>query len=515
MRRTLFHNGTVISLDSHDTIGTCLLVDGNVVQGVFGSPADCGEAEDATMVDLEGKAVIPGFNDNHIHMNFLGDSLEALHFHGKSEPEIVALLKERFAGIGRKTVVLGYEWDYPACKDPRKELLDEAFPHNPVILGQYGGHNLWVNSAALRKMGIGRKTPDPPEGIICRDEDGEPTGLLKDINNWYLNAWFIGRLLSLGENRANYLRAIGECSSLGITSAQDNTWSFIAMIVVSRLFRQGKLSVRLSCWPHGESVLFRLLFDMQGFNRRWYSRGPVKYFIDGTFSGRTAWLKEPYPGEPDNHGIGRTRGQVKGMLRRHVGGHRQCAFHAIGDGAVSAFLDALEELSAEFPDIPAMRLRLEHAQLVSPEDIPRIKRLGVLVCAQPSALNNPGKDRAILGEERAKRAYPYRTLLDSGVHLSFGSDAPGESSHNPFVGIHQAVNREGPERISVLEALRCYTTGSAYAEFREGEKGSLAPGMVADFLVLSDNPLAIEEGRIKDIRVEKTFVDGVMVYEAR
>jgi predicted amidohydrolase YtcJ len=174
----------------------------------------------------------------------------------------------------------------------------------------------------------------------------------------------------------------------------------------------------------------------------------------------------------------------------------------------------LEELSGEYRDIPALRFRLEHAQLIAPEDMARLRRLGVLICAEPSALNNPEKDRAILGEERARRAYPYRSLLDSGVPLSFGSDAPGEKSFNPFVGIHYAVNREGPERISLMEALACYTTGSAHAEFKEEEKGRLSPGMAADFLVLSEDLLAIEEGRIREVYVKKTFVDGVMVHES-
>jgi predicted amidohydrolase YtcJ len=515
MSTTLFCNGNVIALDKENTIGSCLLIKDGRVLGVFDSPDAGGSAGDAKIVDLQGKSVIPGFNDNHMHLNFLGDSLKALHFHDRDEGEIVALLEERFHDSKRNEIVFGYDWDYPACTDPRKEMLDEAFPDNPVILGQYGGHNLWVNSAALAKMKIGRDTPDPPDGLICRDERGEPTGILKDIqNNGFLNGWVIGRLISYEENRKNYLGAIKKCSEYGITTAQDNTWSFMAMIAILNIFRQGKLALRLSCWSHGESALFRLLFDLQRFNSRWFSKGPVKYFIDGTFSGRTAWLKEPYPGTDESHGIGRPKEQLLGILQKHVKGRRQCAFHALGDRAVSEFLDSLEELSAQFEYIPALRLRLEHAQLISPEDIPRLKRLGVLICAQPSALNNPEKDKTILGEERAKRAYPYRSLLDSGVPLSFGSDAPGEKSFNPFVGIHYAVNRDDGERISLMEALRCYTSGSAYAEFKEGDKGCLSPGMAADFLVLSENPLEVEAKRIKDIRVEKTFVDGVMVFES-
>jgi len=513
---TLYHNGTVIALDDKGTVGTCLLVRGDTIQGVYNSPDECRGADDIKMVDLRGKSLIPGFNDNHIHLNFLGDSLEALHFHGRSEEEIVVLLKERFQDIGRDKIVFGYDWDYPACTDPRKELLDEAFPRNPLILGQYGGHTLWVNSVSLRKMKIDRNTPDPIDGVICRDENGEPTGILKDIqNNGYLNGWVIGRMVSLRENRKNYLEAMKRCSEFGITSAQDNTWSFIAMMCIRKLFRQNRLALRLSCWSHGELAVFRLLFDLQKFDPNWFRKGPVKYFIDGTFSGRTAWLSEPYPGTDDDYGIGKPKEWIGRMLQRQVRRRQQCAFHALGDRAVSEYLDALEELSAKYRDIPALRFRLEHAQLIRAEDIPRIESLGVLVCAQPSALNNPEKDRTILGQERAKRAYPYRSLLDAGVHLSFGSDAPGERSFNPFVGIHYAVNRDDEERISLMEALTCYTSGSAYAEFKEKEKGCLAPGMAADFLVLSEDLLTLEKDKIKDVYVKMTFVNGALVHESR
>lgn len=515
MSTTLYYNGTVITLDNENTIGSCLLIKDDKVLGIYNSPDECKSTETIRMVDLQGKTVIPGFNDNHIHLNFLGDSLESLHFHNRDEKEIVTLLKERFQNFKKHKIVFGYDWDYPACKDPRKEVLDEAFPHNPVILSQYGGHNLWVNSLTLSKMKIDRNTPNPVGGVICKDEYGDPTGIIKDIqNNSYLNKWVISRLISFKENRANYLRAIRKCSEYGITSVQDNTWSFIAMIIILKLFRQRKLTVRLSCWSHGESAAFRFLFNLQKFNIHWFSKGPVKYFIDGTFSGHTAWLKEAYPGIDENHGIGKSKEQIVKILQKQIERKQQCAFHALGDKAVSEFLDSLDELSRTFENIPGLRFRLEHAQLISPEDIPRIKKLGVLICAQPSALNNPEKDRIILGEDRAKRAYPYRSLLDSGVPLSFGSDAPGEKSFNPFVGIHYAVNRDGNEKISLMEALKCYTSSSAYAEFKEKAKGCLSPGMAADFLVLSENLLTIDEQNIKDVHVEKTFVDSVLAYES-
>ncbi|MFN2166877.1 MAG: amidohydrolase family protein, partial [Anaerolineae bacterium] len=189
-------------------------------------------------------------------------------------------------------------------------------------------------------------------------------------------------------------------------------------------------------------------------------------------------------------------------------------FHAIGDRAVREFLDSLERLKAERRGFQLPRPRLEHAQLIDPADIPRLARLGVVVSAQPGALDTPEKDAGLLGAERAARAYPYRALLDAGVALAFGSDMPGESGYNPLHGIHSAVNRPGPSRhITPLEALSAYTLGSAYAEFQEGEKGSIVPGKLADLAVLSADPVAVPLEQIRGIDVEMTMVGGKVVFE--
>jgi predicted amidohydrolase YtcJ len=504
----LYHNGIILTLNKNNIIGTSLLVDKEKIVGVFNSVDEFDDISNTDLVDLEGKTVIPGFNDNHIHMNFLGDSLKSLHFHNKNEEEIASLLKMEFPTIKKNEIIFAYDWDYPACRDPRKEMLDEVFPENPVILSQYGGHSLWVNSTTLKKMKIDRNTPDPDEGIICRDESGEPTGIIKDVNNSFLNKWFIKRLISISINRNNIVTALKKCTEYGITSVQDNTWSFTAMMVIRKLFKQGKLTVRMSCWSHGESALFRFLFNLQKFNNSWFRKGPAKFFIDGTFSGRTAWLNESYSGSDENCGKGKTKEKIIKILEKEIKRKQQCAFHAIGDRAVSEYLDALETLSEKYNYIPDLRFRLEHAQLISAKDMGRIKKLGVLICAQPSALNNPEKDKTILGESRALRAYPYRSLLDKGILLSFGSDAPGESTVNPFESIHFAVNRKGPEQITVEEALKCYTSASAYAEFKEDDKGSLSRGMYADFLILSDNPLTVDKMKISGIIVERCFING-------
>lgn len=192
---------------------------------------------------------------------------------------------------------------------------------------------------------------------------------------------------------------------------------------------------------------------------------------------------------------------------------KQAAHHSIGDRATKEFCDAVADLQSRYSWTRDLRLRIEHGQLIRKQDIPRIRDLGILVCAQPTALINPEKDKNILGELRAEHAYPYRSLLDAGVHLSFGSDFPGEAFFEPIQAIHLAVNREDPENITPLEALKCYTGESAYAEIREYEKGTISPGKYADFTILSENILDVPERSIKDIQVISTIVDGRIVYE--
>jgi len=191
---------------------------------------------------------------------------------------------------------------------------------------------------------------------------------------------------------------------------------------------------------------------------------------------------------------------------------RQTASHAIGDAATAAYVQAAAAV-AKRHELAPLRHRIEHGQLIQSSDIQRMAELGLLVCAQPHAAAEPEKDKRLLGETRAKRAYPFRSLLDAGVHLSFSSDFPGEVTIDPMFGIHLAVNREGPEAITVEEALYAYTAGGAYAEFAEGFKGTLAPGYVADLVVLSEDPRTVAPEDLRDVCVDATIVDGKLVFE--
>ena len=467
------------------------------------------------MIDAGGRTIVPGFNDNHVHSIILGDHADVPSLAGLNAAQIVKAVREHYSEASPGELIIAYGWDYPDCPDPDRAILDAAFPDNPVVLPQYGGHGQWLNSRALEVIGITRDTPDPPRVVIDRDSSGEPTGVVREMTG---NPLVIGHFFAMHASRSMRERrlriALDDFRRLGITSVQDNSWYVPTVFSLTRLRDAGELTARYSCWSHGTMPDTIPLMSLPVYDGEWVKRGPWKYFLDGTFTTHTAWLEEPYQGESDNRGNGMQKSDVASILTRLATGGTQGAFHAIGDRAIREFLDALEEIAAASPRVTHMRLRIEHGQLIRGEDIPRLRDLGVLISAQPSALGTPEKDVALLGRDRAERAYPYRSLLDAGVPLSFGSDIPGESSCDPMLGIHRVVNRSGPERITAEEALRCYTMGSAYAEFQEEVKGSLEAGKFADFVMLSQDPTEVSSESIKDTRVLLTVVGGKIVYEA-
>lgn len=486
--------------------------------GAQDAPVDEEGRSSVFVKDLGGATVLPGFIDNHVHLAVTGDLASQPRLNGMGAAEIREVLKARHAEIAPEETLRAYGWDYPTWPDPHRTFLDEISVDRPIVLFQFSGHAACVNSAMLRKLHIDRATPDPPDGRIDRDKNGEPTGILREGASRPLHAVrmrqvnrdrkLVGKLLELGQD---------VLVKHGITSVGDNTWYAGSAFALTRLRRQGRLRCRVSSWSLGSAPRERLFMRFVRYDREFVRRGPVKYFLDGAFSSRTALLLEPYLGEADNYGTPVLHGQaLQQVLMRLSRRGRQGAFHSIGDAAVRNFLDSVENLSARGVPTQRCRHRLEHCQLVSAGDMTRLARLGVLVAAQPHALASPEKDKELLGEERAARAYPYRSLLDAGVALSFGSDSPAEAGFEPLEGIRLACLRPGPERISVREAIQCYTRGSAYAEGTESWKGSIAVGKAADLTILSHDPLELDrtgdETPLRQAVVQATLVAGKVVY---
>jgi predicted amidohydrolase YtcJ len=513
MSETLLTGGVVLTMDGDQPRAEALLIRDNRIAAV-GDAAAVRQAASpsAKVIDLKGKTVMPGFNDGHAHVQDIGSFERQLNIVGLNRTEIIERLMEEDQKLAPGKILMAAHWDYPDCPDPHISYLDRAFPDRPVYLVQFSGHGAWVNTAMLKVIKMDRDTPDWEGGGPDRDENGELNGILREpgMCPGMRKVWF--KLLRDKEAvRENLPLALVQLARHGITSAQDNTWFPWYLDAIARVHRNGNLTVRLSCWSFGFFTPLDIWFGLKRFNSDWYARGPRKLGLDGAFSSHTAWLNEPYADQPDTVGSGKSVDQITPKLKRATRQGRQVACHSIGDASTSAYISAAEAVG-DPTRIAQLRHRVEHGQLVSHADIERAARLGMVFCGQPYAAANPEKDVALLGEERAARAYPYRSLIDAGIHLAFGSDYPGESTLNPFEAIHVAVNRDSAQAITVQEALYCYTAGSAYAQFKEGEKGTLRPGYLADLVVISDDPTAIDPSLIKDIQVHATLVDGIPVY---
>jgi len=314
------------------------------------------------------------------------------------------------------------------------------------------------------------------------------------------------------EREPRIRQALDEYRRRGITSVQDNSWYHPVVQTLRKLHRRGQLTARVSCWSFGREpdTLWRM--GLAPYDRNWVRRGPRKYFLDGTFTTRTAWMTEAYPGLPNDYGLGFDPGWLEPILEQLARERIQGAFHSIGDRSTQVFLDVWQKVLARHPSAVDLRMRLEHGQVIRRDDLGRLRDLGVCIAAQPPALADPAKDEAILGRDRALACYPHRSLLEAGVPLSFGSDIPGESFFDPLKGLRLVTRREGPERLTPEQGLRAYTQGSAYVEFEEHRKGSLKPGFLADFAVLSADPTT-DEGLAR-ARVRRTVVGGRTVFSS-
>ncbi len=515
MAEIILKNGKLITLDDSFPDADALVIQKDRIVFV-------GESEGATqfqtprtiVIDLKGKSLIPGFNDNHLHAVSMGDYFSKPHLHGLTADQIIEKLLETARDLKSDELIRAFGWDYPHCPNPHRSLLDRYFPDRPVVLFQYSGHAAWVNTHFLKKMKVTSKTADPPGGKIERDAAGKPTGILKDKATFPIHFKRILEMNLKKKLRADLIeKALTLFRENGITSVQDNTWVPLTVSHFNRLKKSGNLTARISCWSYGEMEWARFWLEHQRFDSSWVRKGPRKFFIDGTFSTRTAMLLEPYPDEPSYYGLPTiTPKALYHSIQKGIRQKRQLALHAVGDGAIREFLNTLAHFKNQKQRIRTLRFRLEHAQLITHEDLKRLSDWGILVAAQPSALINLKKDNELIGEKRAKRAYPYRSFLNEGIPLSFGSDVPGESRFKPLELIHLAVNRNSNQNLTPLEALSAYTKGSAYAEFMEKEKGTLTPGKLADCVVLSEDLTQIPPEKIKEIQVEMTIAGGNIVF---
>jgi predicted amidohydrolase YtcJ len=511
-----------------------VVIEGNRIAAIDGAiPSH------ARIIDLRGRLAVPGFIDNHVHFVNGGFQLARVQLRDAASPDaFVQRIADYAQTLDANRWITGGGWDeqrWSPYAMPTRQLIDDATSANPAFLSRLDMHMALANTRALQLAGITRDTPDPAGGTIVCDANGEPTGLLKDAA-MKLVADIIPAP-SIEERSAAARAALREAARFGVTSFCDmgiTDEAFDDFRAYQRLEREGALTARVSLFmPIGSYERLQHAGVEKRFGSERLRIGGLKGFADGSLGSSTAAMREPYDDhapyddhttdEPHHCGLVMAA-MSDGSMARWVDdadAHElQIAIHAIGDRANADVLSIFESR----PDIRRRRFRVEHAQHLDPSLIERFARSGVIASMQPHHAVDDGRwAEKKVGRERARSTYAFRSLLDAGAIVTFGSDwtvAP----LNPLLGIHAAVTRRTidgkhpdgwiPEqKITVEEALRCYTTNNAYAIFAEHELGRIAPGFLADIAVLSEDLFAIAPERIDEVEVEMTILGGRVVYE--
>ncbi|MGC2637017.1 MAG: amidohydrolase family protein [Acidobacteriaceae bacterium] len=474
------------------------------------------------MVDLGGAFVMPGFNDAHAHLGMGGKILLSVDLLGaKSLAEMHERIRAAAAQAAPGQWLTGGGWDHTlwaSGKLPQRADIDAAAMGHPALFTRVDGHIAVADSAALAAAGITRATKDPAGGEIDRDARGEPTGIIRETAQGLIHV----PPPTPEQRRRGLELALEDAVSHGVTTVQDfSDWE--DFLVFEQMEREGKLPVRIAEWipfaePMSEEEQQRAQHPATD---RMLHTTMLKGFMDGSLGSRTAAMNLPYADDPGNSGIPRyAQDQLNAMAVERAKAGFQLGFHAIGDRAVEMALDAFA--AAEQAAAPRdFRFRIEHSQVVSAGDFARYKQLGVIASMQPSHLlsDMPWAEQR-LGPERSRYAYAWRSFLDAGVPLAYGTDYP-VTAISPFPGVYASVTRMNEagtmsfhpeERLTMAETLDAYTQGSAYAEFAEGWKGKLAPGYVADFVVLDRDLTAVAPHEILGAEVLRTVVGGNTVF---
>jgi predicted amidohydrolase YtcJ len=524
----VFDNGKIWTVDKGRPTAEAVAVLNGRILAVASSPEVRKYTGDrTTVIDLKGRTMLPGFIDDHTHFMTGGFQLQNVDLrHAKSKQEFARLIKERAEQHPGRWIT-GGDWDHdnwPGGDLPTKEMIDGFTPSTPVFVNRYDGHMALANSFAMKLAGITKQTPDPSGGTIVRDsKTGEPTGVLKDeaMNLVYQHIPDPSEEEMLEAARL----ALAEARKNGITSIQDVS-STSDVRVYQILKRRGELTARFHCrLPLAQWEELAGTGMMVPFGDEWIRLGSLKAFADGSLGSSTALFFEPYVSDPSTRGLAMdvvTDGRLEKWALGADKAGLQLSIHAIGDSANSLILDLFEKIVKTNPSWDR-RFRIEHAQHIRPKDFQRFAKLGVIASAQPYHAIDDGRwAEKRIGYERCKTTYAFRTFLDNGVKLCFGSDwtvAP----LNALLGIYAAVTRRTtdgknpngwfPEqKISVQEAIEAYTINNAYAVFEEKEKGSISVGKLADFVVLSDDLLSVDPVSIETIQVEMTVLGGKVVY---
>jgi len=483
---------------------------------------------DTKVVFLKGATVIPGLVDSHCHLYGLGKSLAQIDLMGtESLEQILEIVAQGATKFALDAWIEGRGWDqndWEVQEYPHRQMLDEIIPDRPVFLRRIDGHAAWANSEALKLAGITRESTDPEGGEIIRDKQGEPTGILID-NAVDLVVEVIPEV-GPEETRRRIKMAIDHCVAHGLTGVHEAGVSWERAQVYRELAEKAELDIRV----------YAMYGDLPATLNKALAAGPlftddemltiraIKLYSDGALGSRGALLLDDYTDQPGHRGLPVTpANHMRDVMQKGGRAGFQICTHAIGDQANRLVLDLYEEVLGELK-LEDARWRVEHAQILAPEDIPRFGKLGVIAAMQPVHCTSDmdWADKR-LGEERLAGCYAWRSLLDSGAHLCYGTDFPVEKV-DPLAGLYSAITRTHPdgtpiggwqpqEAVDSATALELYTAGSAWAGFQEKEWGRIVPRYRADLTVLEGNPVTCKPADLLKMKVKMTIVAGRIVYE--
>ncbi|HZS77301.1 MAG TPA: amidohydrolase [Ktedonobacteraceae bacterium] len=529
----LYLNGTIYTMDAAQPRAQAMAIDstsGRII--AVGDNDEVRRVGDrhAEIIDLRGKTVLPGFIDAHIHLIYAAYRSYYIDATGcKSEDEVAELVRQRAEQTPAGQWIQGGQWDknlWPGQHFPTKASLDAAAPQHPVVLWSKDGHTVWVNSLALQRAGISKETPDPANGAILRDSDGEPTGMLEEQEATELVFRVVDRHDPI-LTRHLVEEKIRELQRSGITTIHDIE-DDEAFSLFQQLRDEGTLGVRVQMiLPRKMLPQLRAIGLRAGFGDDMLRLGGIKIFADGTLGSQTAAMLDGFEGNPENKGIlAIPEQEMNEAVRTATELGLSIAIHAIGDRAARVALNSIELAQRQRADSRQkpgrLRYRLEHVQLIAPEDLERMKRMGVIASVQPF---HAVADRDIAERywgKRHRRAYAYRTMQEMGIPLALGSDAPVET-FDPLRILYAATMRNDTETrqrppwlpdqaLPVAQALWDYTLGAAYAGAEEDQKGSLIVGKLGDAVVLREDILGVPQEKMAENGVQATILGGKVVH---
>jgi len=526
-------NAVVYTVDKKQSKAEAVAVIGDRIVAVGSqSDIDLWRGPQTKVIDAGRKLLLPGFNDAHVHFIQGGAQLDQVQLTDAATPEEFA---KRIAAQVKKTPktewIVGGRWDetkWPNQGLPTKALVDPVTGDTPIFVERYDGHEALANSAAMKLAGIDAKTPDVAGGVIVRDASGNPTGVFKDAA---MPLIFKAIPPMTHEQRLRAARsAMKHAASLGVTSVQHMNPEFADVAAYSELAEKGELTTRIYAVPMETEWRDQAKV---GIRHAWGSSylrlGAVKGYADGSLGSRTAYMFDPFTDDPGNRGLLSDEMHPPSAMRDRLtqadAAGLQIRVHAIGDRAISMMLDIFADIEKEH-GYHDQRFAIEHAQHMAQKDFERFAKLHVIASMQPYHAIDDGRwAEGRLGHERTRYSYAWRSFLDHGVALAFGTDWP-VAPLDPLLGLYAAVTRatldgKNPggwfpeEKITLPEAIEAYTLGAAFAEFQEHEKGSITPGKLADMVIVSDNILELRPEAIRSAKVKTTILGGKVIYGQR